>query len=180
MLDQKINLIDVSNTFYPGKQDKVNMVYISESHQDLNLTNCYLDSYVKEIYSRELQLLKIFAKYKNYQANVIKNNQLLVMKYTQSCWKKHNAKDVNLSPETLEFSDLVQEGNIGLMRATEKYDPYKGFLFSTYAVHWIRSMQARYLVGNQSSVKVPYNKRFDYDAHPKFYADFEKVMFKVD
>ena len=41
-------------------------------------------------------------------------------------------------------------------------------------------MQARYLVESLSSVKVPYNKRFDYDKQPKFYADFEKVMFKVD
>ena len=50
--------------------------------------------------------------------------------------------------------DLVQEGNIGLMQAEKKYDPYKGVKLSSYAAWWIRAYILRYILNNHRLVKV--------------------------
>lgn len=53
-----------------------------------------------------------------------------------------------------EIVDLIQEGNVGLMQAVKKYDPYRGVRFSSYAAWWIRAYIIRYIMNNTRMVKI--------------------------
>lgn len=56
---------------------------------------------------------------------------------------------------SLPFEDLIQEGNIGLMRAVEGFEPDRGWRFSTYAMYWIKQAISRAILNHSRSIRIP-------------------------
>lgn len=55
----------------------------------------------------------------------------------------------------MELMDLIEEGNLGLLQAIEKFEPKKGYRFSTYAVYWIEQYIRKYIEEQSGSIKIP-------------------------
>lgn len=95
--------------------------------------------------NEELRLAMKVYKHKDREAaqKLVISNLRLVVKISLEYYNTY-----------LNILDLIQEGNVGLLHAVKKYNPYKGTKFSTYASFWIRAYILKYIMDSWSLVKI--------------------------
>ena len=163
LFKQVVELLPIQQNNHLENNKLLNLImdtYSEMEYNDMNDSKDKLDSkmktslgaYLKEIMEfplltkdEEITLgLKVQEKDKKARESLINSNLRLVVFIA----RKYQNKGMDLL-------DLINEGNIGLMKAVDKYNPTKGYKFSTYATWWIRQAITRAIADQARTIRIP-------------------------
>lgn len=140
-------IIDLENTIAKFK-DLCESKSLTKDEEDLFNKFIFYSSQKNDVYSSYLTMNSIVDMlndvYEESREILINYNLRLVV----SIAKKYTNRG-------LQFLDLIQEGNMGLMKAVDKYEYYTGYKFSTYATWWIRQAISRAVADQARTIRIP-------------------------
>lgn len=131
-----------------GKEEAVGTSQDNETSVPYDPLKKYLSDISKHTVltkEEEVEIAEKAHRYKDLEASqkLVMSNLRLVVKIALDYYNTY-----------LNILDLIQEGNVGLVQAVKKYNPYKGTRFSTYASFWIRAYIKKHIMDSRSIVKI--------------------------
>jgi RNA polymerase nonessential primary-like sigma factor len=134
-----------ANTRRPGRPRKPSSPPASESHDPTRLYLSEIGASPLLTAEEEVHYARLAQKGdEEARKRMIESNLRLVVKIARRYMNRG-----------LAFLDLIEEGNLGLIRAVEKFDPERGFRFSTYATWWIRQTIERAIMNQTRTIRLP-------------------------
>lgn len=146
------------------KQLKINQRITNKSSESINQYFSEINKIPLLTNSEELELAK---KAKNGDVNSIQKLTVHNLRFVVSVAKQYQGQGISLE-------DLINEGNLGLIRAAQKFDESRGFKFISYAVWWIRQGIIQTITENGKAVRMPTNKVRNYNKVNFFFENFVK------
>ncbi len=142
----------------PGMGDLADEEELSDEELEITVDNvdAFADDSVR-LYLREIGKIPLLTPDEEavLAQRVIKGDKKAKDKLAEANMRLVVSIAKRYSGRGLDFLDLIQEGNTGLLRAVEKFDPSKGFKFSTYATWWIRQAITRAIADQARTIRIP-------------------------
>ncbi len=154
-LDSKDLALDFEE---PESDDLQNEEELSD--EDLAITAENVDAFADDsvrLYLREIGKIPLLTPEEeaDLAQRIVKGDQKAKDKMVESNMRLVVSIAKRYGGRGLDFLDLIQEGNTGLLRAVEKFDPEKGFKFSTYATWWVRQAITRAIADQARTIRIP-------------------------
>ena len=126
------------------------------SDEDLSFSNISLDDPVK-VYLREIGRVPLLSSDEEIELaiKITEGNQAAKQRLTEANLRLVVSIAKKYVGRGMYFLDLIQEGNVGLIKAVDKFDHTKGFKFSTYATWWIRQAITRAIADQARTIRIP-------------------------
>ena len=135
---------------------KLEEIDIDNLHDDINLDLVSLDDPVK-VYLREIGRVPLLSSDEEVELAVRIGNgdEIAKQRLTEANLRLVVSIAKKYVGRGMYFLDLIQEGNVGLIKAVDKFDYTKGFKFSTYATWWIRQAITRAIADQARTIRIP-------------------------
>ena len=162
MDDEKDDILDAKDVSLDfDEPESVDLADEEElSDEDLAITVENVDSFADDsvrLYLREIGKIPLLSAEEEQELaqRIVKGDKKAKDKMVESNMRLVVSIAKRYGGRGLDFLDLIQEGNTGLLRAVEKFDPEKGFKFSTYATWWIRQAITRAIADQARTIRIP-------------------------
>ncbi len=150
-------LLDIDFDEEPSDEDlKFEEMDVDNLEDDLSVDNMSLDDPVK-VYLREIGRVPLLSSDEEIKlaVKICEGDELAKQRLTEANLRLVVSIAKKYVGRGMYFLDLIQEGNVGLIKAVDKFDHTKGFKFSTYATWWIRQAITRAIADQARTIRIP-------------------------